>query len=238
MITSEMFMVFALHCPWEDRIFDIHLRLDIQRCRTPWIHMRMCAQHRNTTNSNGNQVCPAFFRTHWECTSFVRYEDITVDRPPTITKWSDDPRWDTGSVDHHQEMHGSCLTTLCYLLKSTFLPYMMSFELFTIVRRRKKHASRDFFLKSHGSEIESVQFIFPNGFDFGVAKWILFTMTRSLLDRWSKWEPLNVLQYFHDTHTWCFCTTSSENPITSALSTGFQFHNEFLLFIMNRWSES
>ncbi len=71
--------------------------------------MRMCAQHRNTTNSNGNQVCPVFCRTQWECTSFVRYEDNTVDRPPTITKWSDDPRRDTCSVDRRREMHGSFL---------------------------------------------------------------------------------------------------------------------------------
>ncbi len=42
------------------------------------------------------------------------------------------------------------------------------------MRRRKKHDSRDFFFKSHGSEIESVPFVFPNAFDFGVPKSSLF----------------------------------------------------------------
>ncbi len=41
------------------------------------------------------------------------------------------------------------------------------FELEDCLRRRN---SPVFFLKSHGSEMESVQFVFPNGFDFGVAK--------------------------------------------------------------------
>jgi hypothetical protein len=47
--------------------------------------------------------------------------------------------------------------------------------------------------KSHGIEMQSVQFVFPICFDFGVAKWILFAMTRNPLDRLSKWEPLTVL---------------------------------------------
>ncbi len=39
------------------------------------------------------------------------------------------------------------------------------FELEDCLRRRN---SPVFFLKRHGSEMESVQFVFPNGFDFGV----------------------------------------------------------------------
>ena len=94
--------------------------------------MRMCAQYRNTTNSNGNQVCPAFCRIQWERTSFVRYEDIVVDRPPTITKCSDDPRRDTCSVHPHREIHGSFMVTYRYLLTSTFPSCMMSFLSFSI----------------------------------------------------------------------------------------------------------
>ena len=69
--------------------------------------MRMCAQHRNTTNSNGNQVCRAFCRTQWESNSIVRYGGSAVDRRPTITNCSDDRCRHTLSVDHRRENHGS-----------------------------------------------------------------------------------------------------------------------------------
>ena len=50
----------ALHRDQPDRIFDMHVRLDIKRCRSPRIHVVVRAPQRNTTNSNGNQPSEAF----------------------------------------------------------------------------------------------------------------------------------------------------------------------------------
>ena len=50
----------ALHRDQPDRIFDMNVRLDIKRCRSPRIHVVVRAPQRNTTNSNGNQPSEAF----------------------------------------------------------------------------------------------------------------------------------------------------------------------------------
>jgi hypothetical protein len=58
-------------------------------------------------------------------------------------------------------------TVVCF---PHFLPACLVFVLFELSSRLLGRNSLDFFFKSHGSEIQSVQFVFPNGCDFGVAK--------------------------------------------------------------------
>jgi len=181
--------------------------------------MRMCAQHRHTTNSNGNQVCPVFCRTQWECTSFVRYEDSAVDRPPTIPKCSDDARRDISL---------SIATEKCTVVwwqhsvtcrRPPSLPCMVGFCAFRIVftfgGTQFSSFSRDFFLKSHGSEMQSVQFVFPMV--------VILGLRNEFCSEWP--GPMVEMRTFNRL-TGSFCTTSSK-PATSVLATGFQFPNAF-----------
>ncbi len=73
--------------------------------------------------------------------------------------------------------------------------------------------------QSHGSEMESVQFVFANVFYFGVAKWILFAIT---LIRPYPSSPMVEIRTFNRL-TW----STSSKPITSVLDTGVQFPNAF-----------
>jgi hypothetical protein len=50
-ITWETSTTFQLSFATQDRIFDMHVQLDIWRCRTLRIHVRLRIQHRNTANS-------------------------------------------------------------------------------------------------------------------------------------------------------------------------------------------
>jgi hypothetical protein len=81
----------------QDRIF--HVRLDIWRCRTTRINVRLNSTHRKSTNSNGNQVCRVFSRTQWELILFVCYETRGFDLDPNITQSCDDRHGDTWSVE-------------------------------------------------------------------------------------------------------------------------------------------
>ncbi len=64
----------------QDSIFHIHVRLDIWRCRTTRINMRLNGQHRKAMNSNGNQVSWVFSRTQWECicSSVMKLTDLIL----------------------------------------------------------------------------------------------------------------------------------------------------------------
>ena len=121
-ITWETSTIFQLSFATQDRIFDMHVQLDFWRCRTLRIHVRLRPQHRNTANSNGNQVSRAFCRTQWERILFVCYEGSRVDLAPNITQSSDDHWQDTLSVDHLREIHGGLHSTHGYLLLFTFPP--------------------------------------------------------------------------------------------------------------------
>ncbi len=98
-ITWETSTIFQLSFATQDRIFDIHVRLDIWRYRSPRIHVMLDVHHRKVTNSNGNQVCRVLYRTQWEHILFVCYEGSSVDLAPNITQSSDNHRRDTLSVD-------------------------------------------------------------------------------------------------------------------------------------------
>ncbi len=111
-INWETLTIFQLSFATQDRIFNIHVQLDIRRCR-------------NSVNSNGNQVCRAFCRTQWEHILFVCYEGSGVDLAPNITQSSDDHRRDTLSVDRLREIHGDLHSTHGYLLLFTFPPSML-----------------------------------------------------------------------------------------------------------------
>jgi hypothetical protein len=67
--------------------------------------------------------------------------------------------------------------------------------------------------------VESVQFVFPNGFDFWGCEMI------PLRHEPYPSGPMVEIRTFNRL-TWSFCTTSSK-PITSALDTGVQFPNAF-----------
>ena len=95
----------------QDRIFQIHVRRDIRRCTAPGIHVRVRAPHRNTTNSNGNQLFETFCSPQWGRIFFVRYECSGLESAPNITWSSKDRRQDTFSVDRRREMHGSLMRT-------------------------------------------------------------------------------------------------------------------------------
>ena len=124
-ITWETSTMVPLSCVPQGIIFQRHVRLDIWRCRSTRIHVRLYAPHRKTTNSNDNQVCRAFSRTQCEDILFVCYEGSGVHLVPNITQSSDDHRGDTLSVDHRWETHGSLLTTHRYPLLSDFPTSML-----------------------------------------------------------------------------------------------------------------
>jgi hypothetical protein len=92
--------------------------------------VRLNAQHRKTTTSNGNQVCRVFSRTQWEHILFVCYETSGFDLAPNITQSSDDRQRDPWSVDHRREIHGSLEGTHGYLLVFTFPPSMFGCSMF------------------------------------------------------------------------------------------------------------
>ncbi len=113
----------TVSCVSQDSIFHIPVRLDIWRCRTTRINVRLnahIAQHRKTTNSNGNQVCRVFSRTQWERILFVCYEISGFDLAPNITQSSDDRHRDPWSVDHRWEIHCSLEATHGYLFENRY----------------------------------------------------------------------------------------------------------------------
>ena len=120
-ITWETSTMVPLSCVSQDSIFHRHVRLDIWRCRSTRIHVRLHAPHRKTTNSNGNQVCRAFCRPQWESSLFVCYQG-SGDHLAPITQSSDDLHRDTLSVDHRWETHGILHAPYACLLLFTLPP--------------------------------------------------------------------------------------------------------------------
>ena len=70
----------TLSCVPQDHIFQIHVWLDIWRCRPTRINVRLNTPNRKTMNSNGNQVCRVFSRTQWECicSSVMKLTDLIL----------------------------------------------------------------------------------------------------------------------------------------------------------------
>ncbi len=70
----------TLSCAPHDRIFHIHVWLDIWRCRPTRINVRLNMPHRKAINSNGNQVFLVFSRTQWECicSSVMKLADLIL----------------------------------------------------------------------------------------------------------------------------------------------------------------
>ena len=128
-ITWETSTMVPLSCAPQDRIFHIHVWLDIWRCRPTRINVRLNTPHRKAMNSNGNQVCRVFSRTQWECicSSVMK---TGFDLAPIITQSSDDRHRDPWSVDHRREIHGSLETRHGYLLVFTFPPSMFGCSMF------------------------------------------------------------------------------------------------------------
>jgi len=79
-ITWETSTMVPLSCAPQDRIFHIHVWLDIWRCRPTRINVRLNTPHRKAMNSNGNQVCRVFSRTQWECicSSVMKLADLIL----------------------------------------------------------------------------------------------------------------------------------------------------------------
>ena len=79
-ITWETSTMVPLSCAPQDRIFHIHVWLDIWRCRPTRINVRLNTPHRKAMNSNGNQVCRVFSWTQWECicSSVMKLADLIL----------------------------------------------------------------------------------------------------------------------------------------------------------------
>ena len=89
MLTITVDYVSSLHCAQQDRIFHIHFRLDIQRCRHPRIHVRVRVLQINVTNLHSNQVCRVFCRSHWTIISTVCAHHRTgLDTTESSKHWS------------------------------------------------------------------------------------------------------------------------------------------------------
>ncbi len=132
-ITWETSTMVPVSSVSQDNIFHIPVWLDIWRCRTTRINVRLNAQHRKTTNSNGHQVCRVFSRTQWERILFVCYETSEFDLAPNITQSFDDQHRDPWSVDHRWEIHGSLESTHGYLFVFTFPPSMFGCSMFQVL---------------------------------------------------------------------------------------------------------
>ncbi len=79
-ITWETSTMVPLSCAPQDRIYHIHVWLDIWRCRPTRINVRLNTPHRKAMNSNDNQVCRVFSRTQWECicSSVMKLADLIL----------------------------------------------------------------------------------------------------------------------------------------------------------------
>jgi hypothetical protein len=185
-------MAFALQCAWEDRIFDIHLQLDIQRCRTSRIHMRMCVQHRHTTNSNGNQVCPVF------CSESALRSSVTKTAQLIVLQPARSALTMPGETLALSITTEKC-TVVCWRHSVTCrrppsLPCMVGFCAFRIVFTFWWDAILELFTR----------FLFEKSWKWNAVCSIYFSKwlwlwgcemkpVRIDPDRWSKWEPLTVL---------------------------------------------
>jgi hypothetical protein len=108
-------------------MFHIHVRVDIWRCRGTRIHVRLYVSHRKATNSHGNQVWLAFWRTQWDHIMFVCHEGSGVHVDPNITVlWRSPPRHFV--CRSPSRTHGSLLTTHRYPLMSTWPPTVVLFD--------------------------------------------------------------------------------------------------------------